>query len=69
MFSNRVGSNHGGRSGGQGRVGMERGQVLEILDKGGWEKFTGEIVLLGFFFKSGTKDSMLVAVELILSSY
>jgi hypothetical protein len=45
LFSNRVGSNYRG-SGGQRRGGMERGQVLEVLDKGGWEKFTGETVFL-----------------------
>jgi hypothetical protein len=45
LFWNRVESDHWG-SGGQRSIGMERGQILKVLDKGGWKKFTGEIVFL-----------------------
>jgi hypothetical protein len=45
LFLDGVDSYHGG-SGGQRSSGMERGQILKVLDKGGWEKFTGEIVFL-----------------------
>ena len=45
MFWNGVESDRWG-SGGQRSVGMELGQILKVLDKGGWKKFTGEIVFL-----------------------
>jgi hypothetical protein len=44
LFGNRVESNHRG-SGDQGSCSVERGQILKVLDKGGWEKLAGEIVL------------------------